>query len=75
MKILLISTDGYSITVKDDFASLEDAKQELEKEYKDVIPNTGLEKYYSQISYLGNDEATLYANGENVYIWKIIVVE
>ena len=72
MKSLLIETDGYSIDVTE-FDSKEDAIKAMKKRYTDLTPADNDESS-AEMSYIEDTNAILYQNGENVYVWKIIVV-
>ena len=49
--------------------------KEMQSQYNDAIPNEGLLSESEELSCINDRNAFLYANGENVYIWKIIPVE
>lgn len=68
-RYMLIGTDGYSIdsTI---YASRENAREALIKAYEKLTPNEWNEDF-KDMSYLDDDFAILYANGENVYVWNI----
>lgn len=69
-KCMLVSTDGYSIenTI---YSSYEEAKSAMEKAYDEVTPDDWNEMW-QQDSYLAENNAILYANGENVFVWQIV---
>lgn len=69
-KAILVKTDGYSIT-HSFFSSFEKAKETMEKQYSEHLPEEWDEDY-EDMSYCGDDEAVLYNNGEDVYLWQII---
>lgn len=73
-KIILIHTDGYSIDYDDDYQKLEDVQKEMERQYNDYMPSDGLSPEWKEMSYLDACDAMLYANGEEVHVWKIIAV-
>ena len=73
MKFILIETDGYSIKTQE-FENLEKAKNKMKKQYKFRTPSKGLVDSYKKSSYLGDMDAQLYANGMDVFIWKIVIV-
>lgn len=73
-KIVLLHTDGYSIDFDDSFLSLDDARKEMQRQYDENIPNGGLKPEWKDMSFLSIDDATLYANGEDVHVWRIITV-
>lgn len=72
-KYLLIHTDGYSINHKE-FTSFEAAAAEMESQYKAYMPDF-LEEQYQNLTYIGENSAALYNNGEDVYLWEIIEVK
>lgn len=72
-KYLLISTDGYDIVYRA-FNSFEEAATEMEKAYKARKPDY-LEEKYADLTYIGENNASVYCNGEDVYLWEIITVE
>lgn len=68
-RYMLIGTDGYSID-SIIYASRENAREALIKAYEKLTPNEWNEDF-KDMSYLDDDFAILYANGENVYVWNI----
>ena len=72
-KYLLINTDGYDINYRT-FNSFEEAATEMEKAYKAHKPDF-LEEQYQNLTYIGENSAALYNNGEDVYLWEIIEVK
>ena len=70
---LLIETDGYSIETEK-YATLEAAQEAMRKRYEEETPGDGLNESESEMSYLGTYNAILYANGENVFVWKIYMM-
>lgn len=68
-RYMLIVSDGYSIdsTI---YPSRENAREALIKAYEKLTPNEWNEDF-KDMSYLDDDFAILYANGENVYVWNI----
>lgn len=46
----------------------------MQSQYNDAIPNEGLLPEWKELSYIDDNNAILYANGENVYVWKIIII-
>lgn len=72
-KYLLIYTDGYDINYRT-FNSFEEAASEMEKSYKAHKPDY-LEEEYANLTYIGENNASVYCNGEDVYLWEIISVE
>lgn len=71
-RYMLIGTDGYSIdsTI---YPSREKAREALIKAYRMRTPDEWNEDF-KDMSYLDDDSAILYANGENVYVWDIQVI-
>lgn len=74
MKYVLIHTDGYSIDYADGCQKLEEVQKEMECQYNDYMPSDGLSPEWEEMSYLDACDAMLYANGEEVHVWKIIAV-
>ena len=70
---LLIETDGYSIETEK-YATVEAAQEAMKKRYEESTPGGELSESESEMSYLGTYDAILYANGENVFVWKIYVL-
>ena len=66
---MLIVSDGYSIdsTI---YPSREKAREALIKAYEKLTPDKWIEDF-EVMSYLDDDSAILYANGEDVYVWSI----
>lgn len=73
MQFILIKTDGYTIQHRI-YSSLSAAVKEMQSQYNEAIPNGGLLPDWKELSYINDNNAILYANGENVYVWKIIIV-
>lgn len=73
MQFIVIKTDGYTIQHRV-YSSFADAVKEMQSQYNDAIPNGGLLPEWKELSYINDVDAILYANGENVYVWKIIIV-
>lgn len=73
MSYILISTDGYTIQYKV-CSSVAAAVKEMQSQYNDAIPNGGLLPEWKELSYIDDNNAILYANGENVYVWKIAII-
>lgn len=68
-KYLLILTNGYNIEVTE-FDLLGQAQKEMEDKYNEYHPEDNI-KEYEELSYLGENDARLFANGHDVYVWKI----
>lgn len=73
--IVLIYTNGYYISTFTDFANVEEARARMKEEYKSMIPTEGLEPEWDEMSFCDEEDAMLYANGENVHVWKIVCIE
>lgn len=43
----------------------------MEKQYSEHLPEEWIDDF-EDMSYCGDDEAVLYNNGEDVYLWQII---
>ncbi len=71
-KTILIKTDGYSIN-HHFFDSVEDAKAAMDSQYADLMPEE-LNEDCEDMSYCGDYSATLYRNGEDVYVWQMVVM-
>ena len=71
-KAMLIRTNGYEI-IAEKFATKEQAFEEMQKQYEDLMPED-LAEEWADCSSIGTMGAILYANGENVYVWKIVEV-
>ena len=71
-KTILIKTDGNSIN-HCFFDSVEEAKAAMDSQYADLMPEE-LNEDCEDMSYCGDSRATLYRNGEDVYVWQIIVL-
>lgn len=74
MKFVLIHTDGYFIEYDDSYPTLDEAKKEMKRQYFDNIPTGGLSPGWEDMSSCSDDDAILYANGEDVHVWRIITV-
>lgn len=74
MKYILVYTDGYSIDYDDSCTNLGEAQKAMECQYKDYLPLDGLSPEWEDMSYINDGDAMLYANGEEVHVWKIIAV-
>lgn len=75
MVYILIHTDGYDIDCVDSCKDLDKLKKAMERQYKDYMPLDGLSSEWADLSYIEETDAILYANGEDVHVWKIITVE
>ena len=69
---LVITTDGYSITVNT-YDNRDSAHEAMENEYNSLNQNTPDDEWDS-MSCISDNEAILYANGENVFVWKIVEI-
>ena len=74
MKFVLIHTDGYTIDYDDSHKTLDEARKEMKRQYDSNMPSDGLSPEWEDMSYCNDDDAILYANGEDVHIWRIITV-
>ena len=68
-KALLIRTSGYEIDISK-FPSIDDARNEMKNEYKRLTP-TEFDPDWESMSYCDENNAILYCNGEDVYVWKV----
>lgn len=66
---LLISTDGYSIDYTK-YPTKDEAQEAMRTAYHDNEPEDWDENF-EDMSYLENNNAILYDNGDNVYVWTI----
>lgn len=71
-KAILIETDGYSIT-HTFYGSYKEAKEALDKRYAELLSDD-LDEEWADMSYCEEYDAILYDNGEDVYVWKIVVL-
>lgn len=71
-KATLIKTDGYSISVTE-FESEKAAYKEMEKQYREVYDKVNSE-FIDQCC-LDQRDAIAYFNGEDVFVWKILILE
>lgn len=71
-KAILIKTDGYSINHYF-FDSVEEAKSAMDSQYADLMPEEMMEEF-EDTSYCGEYGATLYRNGEDVFVWQIVKI-
>ena len=71
-KAILIETDGYSIT-HTFYDGYKEAKEALDKRYIELLPED-LDEDWADMSYCGEYDAILYNNGEDVYVWKIVII-
>lgn len=72
-KTILIKTDGYSIE-HSFYGSYEEAKAVMDSQYAALTPDEWYEDC-EDTSYCSGYDAILYRNGEDVYVWKICVIE
>ena len=73
MKYLLIKTDGYSIETEG-FLSEADCYKSMLDAYNAAKPEEWDESF-EDMSYISETDAILYANGEEVFVWRIISVK
>lgn len=74
-KYVLIHTDGYSISNKGVFDTLEDARKKMTQEYLNIALNPDFQKWVTEDSGIEEDEATLKVEAIDVYLWKIVEVK
>lgn len=67
---ILIKTDGYSIETKK-FNSKDEAFSQMKKEYDEIMTRVTIEDFKID-SNINDTDATAYANGEDVFVWKIV---
>lgn len=72
MKNILVKSDGYSIDYST-HETMEDAQKVMRDAYDELHPEDNAPEW-EDMSGCYDTEATLYANGENVYVWRIITV-
>lgn len=71
-KFVLIKTDGYNISTWS-FENYEEGKREMERQYNSFdIEN--LSEDCAEMTYCSNYDATVYDNGDCVYVWKVVEV-
>lgn len=68
-KYVLIASDGESIDTKV-YNTKEEARKNMEKAYQDSYPK-GQEEEWADMSYLAEESALLYMNGEGTWCWDI----
>ena len=72
---LLIMTDGYNISVKS-YTDRLSAHNAMVDDYNNLNNNTDdADDEWAYLSHIGEDDAILYAAGENVYVWKIVEIK
>lgn len=69
-KCLLVFSDGYTINCFS-YPTFEDAKKKMQQKYQDYIPEEW-EEECKDFSYITEENAVLYANGETIYLWQIV---
>ena len=69
---LLVKTDGYSIE-HTRYESLEAVREALKQAWK-TLYDDNMDKCWKEQSHLHEDEAILFKNGEDVYVWNIIEI-
>ena len=72
-KAILIKTDGYSIE-HFFYSSYANAKTVMDSQYAALIPEEWMEDC-EDTSYCSDYDAILYRNGEDVFVWRICVIE
>lgn len=71
-KVMLIFTNGYEIRTET-FPATEEAQKEMQKQYEHFMPEE-LAEEWAENSNIGSMDAILYANGEDVFVWKVIEI-
>lgn len=71
-KAILIFTNGYEISTET-FPTIEKAQKEMQKQYKHFMPEE-LADEWTENSNIGSMDAILYANGEDVFVWKVVEI-
>lgn len=71
-KAILIKTDGYSIN-HSFYDNVENAKSAMKAQYEALMPEELMEAF-EDLCYCGENGAMLYRNGEDVYVWQIVVI-
>ena len=69
-KCILIETDGYSITTRL-FNDCNSAFNAMSNRFDELCPEK-LDESSEEMSSVNSLDAILYANGETVYVWKIV---
>ena len=76
-KFLLFETDGYSISV-DEFTTKEEANNEMKKRFNNRVPAGWDDDWCEnpsaseqEMSYISENDAIMYADGCDVYVWRI----
>lgn len=69
---ILIYTDGFNISTSQ-FDTFEEAFDEMERSYNLYDTDTFDEEYKEQC-YIGSNNAAVYNNGEDIFLWQIIEV-
>lgn len=72
-KYLLIYASGEDIQVTD-FYSFAEAQKAMRDAYQEASP-LDFEEEFEDLSYIGDANAVLYYNGEDVYAWSIEKIE
>lgn len=69
---ILVSTDGYSIE-HTKYDTKNEARDAMKKAY-DLLKPKQFEESCEEMSYVSDNDAMLYDNGNDVYVWQIIEV-
>lgn len=71
---LLISTDGFSISVLE-YDTVDEARAKMSEEFHLLYDGLDGDTSEKEMSGLGKDSAIVYNNGEGVYVWNVYVPE
>ena len=71
---LLISTDGFSISVLE-YDTVDEARAKMSEEFHLLYDGLDGDTSEKEMSGLGEDSAIVYNNGEGVYVWNVYVPE
>lgn len=74
VKAILTHTDGYKIDIEK-YVSLKEARDAMKEQYEELIPTDGLAPEWNEMSHCDSNEAILYTNGEEVHVWKIVLIQ
>lgn len=69
-KAILVTSDGYSIR-HEFFNTIEEARHKMVSEYS-KYEIWSFDQEYADLCFCGDNEATVYNNGECVYTWAVI---
>ena len=75
-KYILCLTDGYTIDCIGKFSTLEKAQTYMRKDYNYFAPHEcNWDEDFKEMSEVGDFDAILYRNGEDVFVWHIEEVQ